>query len=45
MSEFDTTEKTEGLQKLDGIIERVIYTNEDNGYTICDVAVVDDETQ
>ena len=43
MSEFDMTEKTDGLQKLDGIIERVIYTNEDNGYTICDVAVVDDE--
>lgn len=26
------------LQKLEGSIERVIYTNEENGYTICDVA-------
>ena len=41
--EFDTSERTEGLQKLEGTVERVIYTNTDNGYTICDVAVIDDE--
>ena len=40
---FDMSERTEGLQKLEGTVERVIYTNADNGYTICDVAVVDDE--
>ena len=27
------------LQKLEGSVERVIYTNEENGYTICDMAV------
>ena len=43
MSEFDFSERTEGLQKLEGTVERVIYTNADNGYTICDVAVIDDE--
>ncbi len=30
------------LQKLEGGIERIIYTNEENGYTICDMAVSDD---
>lgn len=30
------------LQRLEGEIERVIYTNEENGYTICDMAVSDD---
>lgn len=32
-----------GLQKLEGSIERVIYSNEENGYSICDIAVADDE--
>ena len=27
-----------GLQKLEGSVERVIYSNEENGYTICDLA-------
>ncbi|MBQ9113258.1 MAG: ATP-dependent RecD-like DNA helicase [Clostridia bacterium] len=31
------------IQQLDGVVERVIYSNEDNGYTICDVSVADDE--
>lgn len=31
------------LQHIDGTVERVIYCNEDNGYTICDIAVIDDE--
>ncbi len=30
------------LQKLEGSVERVIYTNEDNGYTICDMATSDE---
>ena len=30
------------LQRLEGGIERVIYTNEENGYSICDMAVSDD---
>ena len=31
------------LEKLVGTVERVIYTNEENGYTICDLGVEDDE--
>ncbi|MBO5203824.1 MAG: ATP-dependent RecD-like DNA helicase [Clostridia bacterium] len=36
-------ENSGGLQQLEGVVERIIYTNEDNGYTICDVSVADDE--
>ena len=32
-----------GLQKLEGSIEHVIYSNEENGYAICDMAIADDE--
>ncbi|MBQ8850639.1 MAG: ATP-dependent RecD-like DNA helicase [Clostridia bacterium] len=35
-------EKNGELQKLEGSVERVIYSNEENGYTICDVAVSED---
>ncbi len=30
-----------GLQKLDGTVERVIFSNEENGYTICDLSVTE----
>ena len=30
------------FQKLEGSVERIIYANEENGYTICDVAATDD---
>ncbi len=33
----------ETLEQLEGTVERVIYSNEDNGYTICDMALSDDE--
>ena len=36
-------ERVNGLQKLEGSVENVIYANDDNGYTICDMAVEDDE--
>ncbi|MBE6668199.1 MAG: ATP-dependent RecD-like DNA helicase [Ruminococcaceae bacterium] len=29
------------LEKLEGSVERIIYTNEENGYTICDMASSD----
>ncbi len=32
-----------GLQKLEGSVERVIYANEENGYTICDMTVSEDD--
>jgi len=35
-------EGTETLQKLEGSIERIIYSNDENGYTICDIAVAED---
>lgn len=45
MQDFDkvNTAESSGLQKLEGSIERVIYSNEDNGYAICDMAAADDE--
>lgn len=33
----------EPLDRLEGTVERVIYYNEDNGYTICDMALVGDD--
>ncbi len=47
MSEWQTPieayESAEPLQKLEGTVERVIYSNEDNGYTICDMALLGDD--
>ena len=31
------------LQQLEGTVEHVIYSNEDTGYTICDMSLSDDE--
>lgn len=30
---------TYGLQKLEGSVEQIVFCNEDNGYTVCDIAV------
>jgi len=35
-------ERSNGLQKLEGSVEQIVFCNEDNGYTVCDVAVDDD---
>ncbi len=43
MSDIERTDERSGLQKLEGSIEHIVYTNEDNGYTICDMAIDDDE--
>ncbi len=32
-----------GLERLEGTVEHIIYYNEENGYTICDLALSDDE--
>ncbi len=32
-------DKLYGLQKLEGSVEQIVFCNEDNGYTVCDVAV------
>ena len=31
-----------GLEKLEGTVEQVIYSNEENGYTVCDMSTEDD---
>ncbi len=43
MQEFDKVEESSGLIKLEGSIEHVIYSNDENGYAICDMATLDDE--
>ncbi len=35
-------ERKDSMQRLEGSVERVIYTNEENGYTICDLASSED---
>lgn len=35
-------ERHDGLQKLEGSVEQIVFCNDDNGYTVCDVAVDDD---
>ena len=43
MQDVEKLNESSGLQKLEGSIEHVIYSNEDNGYSICDMAVENDE--
>lgn len=43
MSDIERSDERSGLQKLEGSIEHIVYTNEENGYTICDMAIDDDE--
>lgn len=31
-----------GLEKLEGSVEQIIYSNEENGYTVCDMSTDDD---
>ena len=31
-----------GLEKLEGTVEQIIYSNEENGYTVCDMSTEDD---
>ena len=43
MQDVEKLNENSSLQKLEGSIEHVIYSNEENGYAICDMAVADDE--
>ncbi len=43
MTDVERMDEASGLQKLEGVIEHIVYTNEENGYTICDMAASDDE--
>ena len=31
-----------GLQKIEGSVEQIVFCNEDNGYTVCDLSTEDD---
>ncbi len=31
-----------GMQKLDGSVEQIVFCNDDNGYTVCDLSVEDE---
>ena len=31
-----------GLERLEGTVEQIIYSNEENGYTVCDMSTEDD---
>ena len=40
---FDECEKDRfGVEKLEGSVEQIVFCNEDNGYTVCDLALEDD---
>ena len=39
MQEIPLPINEDGMPVLEGIIERVIYQNEENGYTVCEMAV------
>lgn len=41
--ESDIYFDTDGYEKLSGCVEGIIYTNEDNGYTVCDLGTDDDD--
>ena len=43
MQDVQNVNESSGLLKLEGCIEHVIYSNDDNGYAICDMSVMDDE--
>ena len=43
MQDVEKLNDNASLQKLEGSIEHVIYSNEENGYAICDMAIADDE--
>ncbi len=42
MSDVDNVSRDK-LEQLEGTVESIIYYNQDNGYTICDMALSDDE--
>ena len=40
---MDGIQGGEELIKISGMIEKIVYQNEENGYTVCDIATDDDE--
>ena len=42
MTDWEKREDPSGLERLEGSVERVIFANEENGYTICDLAASED---
>ena len=31
-----------GMEKLEGTVEQIVFCNEENGYTVCDLSTEDD---
>lgn len=40
---MDRNRGGEELSRVEGTIEKIIYQNEENGYTVCDLATCDEE--
>lgn len=49
MKNENTAAKTEaeraGLETVSGVVERVVYSNDENGYTVCEIASVGDDRE
>ena len=43
MQEMDNLQGVPQIDRIEGSIEHVVYSNEENGYAICDMAINDDE--
>lgn len=39
---FENNKDVYGLEKLEGSVEQIVFCNEDNGYTVCDLSTDDD---
>ncbi|MBE6594075.1 MAG: ATP-dependent RecD-like DNA helicase, partial [Ruminococcaceae bacterium] len=39
---FENNRDVYGLEKLEGSVEQIVFCNEDNGYTVCDLSTDDD---
>ncbi|MFA6948356.1 MAG: ATP-dependent RecD-like DNA helicase [Eubacteriales bacterium] len=39
----DTDTRRDDLVEVEGVVDRIVYHNDDNGYTVCDFAVAEEE--
>lgn len=45
MSEETRLDGREGLSEIEGTVEHIVYQNEGNGYTVCELATPDDDLE
>ncbi len=43
MDNINGTIKKDGLSELEGTVEHIVFQNEDNGYTVCELALSDED--